>query len=176
MRRITGAVFFSLLLASATAAWAQEEAPAACPAGPPAAPPAEYATWAARADLASADKATDLSKAEIAPGKAVTAHLHPTKEVAFVTQPEKPGGSISRGGMLSLKIDQAGTYRVSIGSGAWLDVLKDGKVLDSVAHNPGPACTGIRKTVDFALQPGRYVVQISANPVDDLGVIVIRRP
>ena len=176
MRRITGAVIFSLLLWPGAVAWAQEEAPAICPAGAPAAPPAEYASWTSRPALASAAKAGDLAKAEIAPGKAVTARLHPTKEVVFVTQPEKPGGSVSRGGMLSLKIDQAGTYRVGIGSGAWLDVLKEGKVLDSASHNPGPACTGIRKAVDFALQPGRYVVQISANPADDLGVIVVRRP
>ncbi len=30
----------------------------------------------------------------------------------------------------------------------------------SGAHAPGPACSGIRKTVQFPLQPGRYVIQL----------------
>ncbi len=154
--------------------WAQEEMPAKCAA--PAAPTAEFSPWTIKSDLASAAKADDLAKAEIKPGQAVMAHLHGTKEVAFVVQPEKPGGSVSHGGMIGVRIDTAGTYRLAIGSGAWLDVLKDGKVLDSTAHGPGPACSGIRKVVDFALQPGRYVIQISANADEQLPVLVARRP
>ena len=157
------------------AGWAQEEMQAKCT-GPSAAPPAEFSSWTVKTDLAAAAKADDLAKTEVKPGEAVMAHLHGTKEVAFVVQPEKPGGSVSHGGMIGLKIDQAGTYRVAIGSGAWLDVLKDGKILESTAHSPGPACSGIRKVVDFALQPGRYVIQISANADEQLPVLVARRP
>ena len=65
---------------------------------------------------------------------------------------------------------------VAIGSGAWIDVLQDGKVLTSIAHGQGPACTTIRKMVDFDLKPGRYVIQLSANADPTLAVIVTSAP
>ena len=40
------------------------------------------------------------------------------------------------------------------------------------AHAPGPACTGIRKTVQFPLQPGHYVLQISANADPTIAVMI----
>src|SRR5690606_32883593 len=77
--------------------------------------PAPFASWAGKADLASADKAADLHKASLKIGQAVNAGLHPTREVRYVSQPEKPGGSVAHGGMLELKIDKAGAYRVALG-------------------------------------------------------------
>ena len=138
--------------------------------------PAEYAGWASKADLVSADKAADLPKATLAVGKAVTATLHPTREVAYATQPEKPGGSVAKGGMFGLKIDKAGTYTVALGSGPWIDVLQGGKPLESTAHGHGPDCSSIRKMVAFNLQPGSYVVQISANADPTLAIMVARQP
>jgi hypothetical protein len=44
--------------------------------------------------------------------------------------------------------------------------------MDSTAHAPGPPCTGIRKTVQFVLQPGGYVLQISANADPDIAVMI----
>ncbi|HEX4272840.1 MAG TPA: hypothetical protein VHZ32_15725, partial [Rhizomicrobium sp.] len=58
------------------------------------------------------------------------------------------------------------------GAGPWIDVLKDGAAVTSGVHGPGPACSGIRKTVQFPLQPGRYVIQISANAGDSVPVMV----
>jgi len=112
----------------------------------------------------------------VAPGRAYAVGLHPTRSVDYVAQPEKPGGSVAFGGMVSLTVDRAGVYRVGLDSGAWIDVLKDGTALVSTAHAPGPACTGVRKTVDFALQPGRYVVQVSANASPKLGLMIVRLP
>ncbi|HEX4270048.1 MAG TPA: hypothetical protein VHZ32_01630, partial [Rhizomicrobium sp.] len=132
---------------------------AACTA--PAALPPALSGWTVKADLASATDAAGLDKAALAPGKAANVGLHHTREITFVTQPEKPGGSVAYGGMLSLAIAQAGTYQVSLGAGPWIDVLKDGAAVTSGVHGPGPACSGIRKTVQFPLQPGRYVIQIS---------------
>jgi hypothetical protein len=166
------ALVLGTLLAPASA-WAQEDMPA-CARAP--APLAEFSGWPAKADLESATKAADLGAAELKPGQAVTAHLHPTREVAYVTQPEKPGGSVAKGGLLSFRIDRAGTYRIGLGAGAWIDVVKDGKTLESTAHGPGPACSGIRKVVDFPLQPGLYILQISASPSDQIGVILTPRP
>lgn len=157
-----------------TIAMAQEERPV-CTGGPVAPPPA-YVAWSTPGELNAAGAPADLSKAALVPGKAVTAHLLPSKEVTYVVTPERPGGSVSRGGMFEVKIDTAGVYRFASGTGAWVDVLKDGKVLQSTAHSPGPACSGIRKMVDFPLEPGRYVLQVSANPGDTIGLLVLLQP
>jgi hypothetical protein len=140
------------------------------------APPSALAGWSAKTPVTSADKSDGLAAAAIKPGKSVLVALHPTREVGYVMQPEKPGGSVAKGGLLALDVADAGTYQVSLDSGAWLDVLKDGAPAMSSAHAPGPACTGIKKTVQFPLQPGRYVIQISANADPNIQVLVSKVP
>jgi hypothetical protein len=161
--RVVGrAAALVLLLFPAFQAAAQEETPAAaCTAM--VAPPAALSGWTAEAHVVSADKAAGLVSARLKLGQGSMVTLHPTRSVAYVTQPDKPGGSVASGGLLSVSITDAATYQVSLSSGAWIDVLQNGKPLISAAHAPGPACTGIRKTVQFALKPGQYVVQLSAN-------------
>jgi len=102
--------------------------------------------------------------------------LRHTREVQYVVQPEKPGGSVAYGGLLMLDVKTAGTYQVNLSSGAWIDMLKDGAAVMSGAHAPGPACSGIRKTVQFPLQPGRHVIQLSANGDPTIAVLVSRAP
>jgi hypothetical protein len=135
-----------------------------------------YASWKAKMELTSAAGAAGLAGATLQPGKAVEAVLHPTREVAYLAQPEKPGGSVAKGGLFALTVTDPGTYRVILSSGAWIDVLQDGKALVSTHHGQGPACTSLRKMVDFALAPGRYVIQISANADPTIGILVTRPP
>ena len=61
-------------------------------------------------------------------------------------------------------------------TGAWLDVLKDGKPVASSAHAHGPDCSTIHKQVEFKLEPGRYVLQISANADAKLPILLAKRP
>jgi hypothetical protein len=57
----------------------------------------------------------------LVPGKAAAVALLPTPEVHYPLRPEKPGGSVSHGGLLALEVARAGTYRVAIGSGpGWM--------------------------------------------------------
>ena len=138
--------------------------------------PADLAAWTAQTPLAAATSAATLGKARLIPGRAVAADLPRTSDVHFVTQPEKPGGTVSHGGMFELQVDKAGTYVIALGSGAWIDVLKDGKALVSTAHARGPDCSTLRKMVDFPLEPGRYVLQVSANADARLPILLARRP
>jgi hypothetical protein len=168
---------FALLAALAISplAWAQEmaHAPANCPAGPL---PASLSGWATRMDMAAAGNPDGLSTAALTPGMAANVNLRHTREVQYAMQPEKPGGSVAYGGLLLLNVKEAGTYQVNLSSGAWIDVLKDGAVVTSGAHAPGPACSGIRKTVQFPLTPGHYVIQLSANADPTIAVMVSRVP
>jgi hypothetical protein len=138
--------------------------------------PPELSAWTQRSELVSAARSGDLGTAVLTPGQAVDARLHPTREVAYVTQPEKPGGSVAHGGFLRLRIAAPGTYRIVLSSGAWIDVLKTGKPVASSAHAPGPACSTARKTVEFPLVRGDYVLQVSANADPTLAILVLQRP
>ncbi|USQ96378.1 homogentisate 1,2-dioxygenase [Caulobacter sp. RL271] len=138
--------------------------------------PAELAGWTDKVPLAAATSVAGLSKAALAPGRAYLATLAPTPEVAYATQPEKPGGTVSKGGLFSLTIDKPGAYVIALGTGAWIDVLKDGAAARSTAHGRGPACTTLRKMVTFDLMPGAYVVQISANAETSLPIMVAAKP
>lgn len=151
------------------------QAQATCPATP-AALPAELAGWSAPRPLAAATRSERLGTALLLLGQAVDLSLSPTPDVAYALRPERPGGSVSHGGMAQFRVETAGVYRVAISTAAWLDVLDSGKSLTSVAHGQGPVCSGIRKMVDFRLEPGSYVLQIVGNGAPAVRVMVTRVP
>jgi len=172
-------LFVLTLLAALAPAAAQDMPGMAMPAAncsAPVAPPPALSSWAAKTDMTSATQASGLDAAMLTPGRAASVTLHPTPEVHYVAQPEKPGGPVTLGGMVAIAIAEAGTYQISLGSGAWLDVLKDGASVASSAHAPGPPCSGIRKMVQFPLTPGRSVIQISGNVDPAIQVLVTRVP
>src|SRR5262249_35088037 len=146
MRKLSSVIALAAAFLAFPAA-AEEPAQPSCAAMDAALPP-ELSGWTQRTDLASAARAADLGKATLVPGQAVTATLPPTREVTYVAQPEKPGGSVAYGGLLRIRVAKPGAYRVVQNSRAWIDVLKDGKAVTSTAHGPGPACTTARKTVE----------------------------
>ncbi|MDR3513526.1 MAG: homogentisate 1,2-dioxygenase [Caulobacteraceae bacterium] len=171
----TLAAALAALPLAAEAQMAQEAPPAACPAADASLLPA-LAGWPHKAAVAGATSAAGLSNARLTVGEAARVSLHPTPEVAYPLQPEKPGGSVSHGGLVEFSVAAAGDYQVALSSGAWIDVVAKGQAVVSTAHGHGPACSTIRKMVDFSLQPGRYVLQISANADPDLGLMIVRRP
>lgn len=173
-----------LALAAATGAVAQQqpaahmpmpEAQPTCPRDAAPIPP-ELAGWSGRKPMTAAIDAASLAGAPLTPGNAVDLALAPTPGVTYVLRPSRPGGSVSHGGMVAITIGEAGTYRVAIGSAAWLDIVRDGASLESVGHGHGPACSGIRKMVDFALKPGSYVLQIVGNGATTLPLTIVKLP
>jgi hypothetical protein len=172
-------VFAALLaifsLAGPIEAQMAERATQSCPADP-VAPPPELTGWVGRTPLRAASKADALGAATIMPGKGADAVLLSAPDVTFPVRPSHPGGTVSYGGLVGITVREAGTYRVAIGSGAWLEMVRDGQALVSTAHSPGPACTGVRKMVDFALVPGSYLLEISGNGTPTLPLLVTRLP
>ncbi len=142
----------------------------------PAELPPSLASWRNPIAMQGAADRKEAVRATLVPGQAVTMALLPTPKVAYPLRPEKPGGTVSYGGLASFTVKQAGVWRVALGSGAWVDVVKDGKASTSIAHGHGPDCSGVRKMVDYQLQPGRYTLQIAANGEDRLSVLVTPLP
>jgi hypothetical protein len=150
-------------------------APVDCTHVPRALPP-ELAGWSNRTAAPAAKDAAGLTTATLSVGSAFDAKLTRTSDVRYALAPEKLGGSASFGGMFSITIRDAGIYRVALGSGGWIDMLKDGKPVESSNHGHGPDCSGVRKMVDFPLTSGRYVLQLAASGAVSLPVMVARRP
>jgi hypothetical protein len=138
--------------------------------------PAELAAWTHQLPLVAATRQGDLGKAEIVVGQAVLAEMKATPEVTYSARPADPGGKVSKGGMFQLAIKQAGLYRVAISDHAWIDVVSQGKLVPSSGHGRGPACSGIRKMVDYQLEAGPYTLQLSAGEQNKLAILVVRLP
>jgi hypothetical protein len=145
-------------------------------AAPPAACPAELGAWSTKVSARAAATTGNVSKAQLVVGKAVTATLLDTPKVKFPLRPEQPGGSVSHGGLFNLTIAEAGTYRIALSGRPWIDVVRDGKGLESSAHGGAGGCTGIVKLVDFPLTAGTYLIQISGSGDAQLGVLVAKKP
>lgn len=153
---------------------AQETATAACAA--PVAPTGELAQWTAPVTLTAAGSKGRTSRARLPVGQAANLTLLQTSQVRYPLRPEKPGGSVSYGGLVRIDVREAATYRVALGSAAWIDLVRGNTAVTSSAHGHGPDCTGIRKMVDFPLTPGSYTLQIAANGEPQITVLVARLP
>jgi len=106
----------------------------------------------------------------------VEVQLHPDGKVAYLTLPKGAGEAASFGGLASFEVAQAGLYRVALGDFAWVDVDRDGKPLTPAAFGHGPECTAVKKVVDYQLEPGRYVIEVSGEKAPRMQLLVLPRP
>lgn len=105
-------------------------------------------------------------------GQAAALTLLPNGRIEYPVTPGKAGAADSFGGIAQIDVPQAGLYRVALGSAAWVDVVRDGKAIASTKHGHGPACTGIRKLVDFPLQAGSHTLLIAGNGTPQTTILV----
>lgn len=129
--------------------------------------------WNDPAPMTAESDSSKASSAMLKVGQAVRMALRPSVDVQYPVAPRKPGKPDSYGGLAQLSIQSAGTYRVAVGTPAWIDIVVDGQAVASTSHAHGPSCTGIRKMVDFKLQPGLYVLQFAANPGSETTALVV---
>lgn len=125
--------------------------------------PAYLATWEQPAHGTTSPNFAGTQQARLPIGQAVDLTLFRTPDVEFIVPPQRPAGSVSHGGLIRLSIAAAGTYRIAISTAAWIELIKGEEVLQSVNHGRGPACSGVRKMVDYALTPGDYTVEFIGN-------------
>ncbi|MDB5681844.1 MAG: homogentisate 1,2-dioxygenase [Sphingomonas bacterium] len=146
---------------------------APAPVATPAAAPVCTATVAPPTGLEAWSTVSAITMGPIAVGQGTGLMLQPVDKVAFALAPGRPAKSGSFGGVYQFNIATAGTYRIALQAGAWIDVVRDGKSLESIAHTEGPACSGIRKIVDFTLAPGRYALQLSGAKEAPMRLLIV---
>ncbi|GBR00448.1 hypothetical protein [Acetobacter oeni] len=134
-------------------------------------------SWRTPTALTAATNEAALPKATLSPGQAARIHLANTANVYFAHTPARPDTSTdtspTTGGMIRFTVPAAGTWRVMLGSRAWIDVLSNGTAIPSTAHHHGPACSGIGKVVEFSLTPGTlYTLQLSGSSKPEIEVMI----
>ena len=164
MRTTMTMVWAAVTMAFNTPLSAQMAAPAPC--ATPAPPPPEFVGWEKRAALA------DGGTIAIGQSAALTLASAPR----FAVTPGHAPAAGTFGATLRFTVATAGTYRVAVGSAVWIDVVRAGASLTSTAHDRGPACSPVRKIVDFRLAPGVYALQVSGSATPSVGVMVVRAP
>lgn len=154
----------------------QAAAAPVCPASPaPLAAP--WSGWTTATPLTAAGKAADLAGAALTPGHRADVALMPAGSVAFPTALSRPVAAGSTGGMVTISIAVPGKYRLALGAAIWADMIgPDGKPVAPAGHGHGPDCSGIHKYVDFPLQPGRYVLQLSEGKAPTTGAMLTPLP
>ncbi len=164
-------------LGSGSAAQAAPQAPAraACPAAPIL--PPELADWARAASSKTiyaygADLAADWSPL----GAARTElPLHRFESLRYGIAPERKPDVHKFGGMIPIDVKKPGRLVVALDTGAWIDLVQGGAQVKSVTHGHGPACSGIRKMVEFDVTPGRYLLQIVNAPTASIHAMAVLR-
>lgn len=169
-----GAAAIGLALTAAGPPAAAQQPTGGCLASSGVAASPELAGWNVRVPLTAAAKDADMRA--IAIGQAIDATLHPAARMRYVLAPNKADEPAEYGGLFRFDIAAAGTYRVALGAGAWIDILAGKVSLPSIAHTRGPECSGVRKMVDFRLAAGRYVLQLSAGRAAVIPVMIVRLP
>lgn len=95
--------------------------------------------------------------------KAISLRLRPAASVELPTPPTstpKAEDAKRFAGFVSFENIPEGHYQVAISDHGWLDVVQDGKALESTGHTGSPKCSDLRKSVRFEMASGPFAVQI----------------
>lgn len=136
--------------------------------------PPELQGWKTLSYIGSAKNAEDLAGATLTLNSASLVGLLPTPKIQYVARPVNEGGTVSYGGLFQITIKERGVYRVVLANASWIDMIKDGKGAQSVAHSHGPEHSGIRKMVDYTLDEGTYTLQLSAGADTTSAVLIAK--
>lgn len=169
----------AIVLAAAAPAVAAAAAPAkdaaSCPGAPVLTP--ELADWARDASSKTIYAYGDDLGADWSPLGAARTELplHKFESLRYGIAPDRKPDVYKFGGMIPIDAKKPGRLLVALDAGAWIDLVRDGVVVKSVRHGHGPACSGIRKMVEYDVTQGRYLLQIVNAPTASIHAMAVQR-
>ncbi len=69
-------------------------------------------------------------------------------------------------------LPQAATYRITLSEPAWIDVVQNGQMAESVAFSGALGCDGIRKSVKFNLAASPFIIELSGTAAREVAIAV----
>jgi len=131
-----------------------------------------------RATLTGSDlpKLASGSRAQWPLPFAATVTLLPFAEVRLPIAPERaPKSNNTFAGFIEASAPaQKGTYKITLSSEGWIDVVQSGERLKSIAATGATGCDGVRKSVKFELAKAPFTVQLSGIEANSVGVAISR--
>jgi hypothetical protein len=67
---------------------------------------------------------------------------------------------------------KAATYKITLSSEGWIDVVQDGRRVQSIASSGVRGCDGVRKSVKFKLTAASFTVQLSDIAANSVGLAI----
>jgi hypothetical protein len=100
--------------------------------------------------------------------------LVPFAEAKLPTPPERaPKSPTSFAGFVEISAPaKPGSYKITVSSEGWIDVLQDGQAVKSTAFSGATGCEGIRKSVKFDLAARPLTIELSNVPANAIGIVV----
>jgi hypothetical protein len=140
--------------------------------------PKEWQPWGDKPIAVTAAATTrEVASAAVSVGQKVSLTLQPAKTVRLeIETPDIDPPADAHGGILSLHVPKDGYYWIAVSNGLWIDVVMDGKIVDSTDHGPGPHCASIGKSVQFPLKAGDVKIQLSDNRGVHVDLLVTQAP
>ena len=110
---------------------------------------------------------------EIAPAAAAKVALAPIAEAKLPQEPtRKPRDGTFAGFVRVAAPPKAGTYKVTMSKGGWIDVFQDGHEVKSGAFSGATGCESLRKSVKFDLSPAPVLLVITGAPDKEIALVV----
>lgn len=103
-------------------------------------------------------------KFALATGSSTLLELRGVKDVKLAAKGERKPKSNTSAGLAALDVAKIGKLDVILSNATYVDLVRDGRVLQSTGHADLKTCTGFRKSVSFDVVPGRYIVQLTDAP------------
>jgi hypothetical protein len=105
---------------------------------------------------------------------ATTVALVPFADAKLPTAPERsPKSPDSFAGFIQVPAPpQAGTYKITLSSAGWIDVVQDGHAVKSTAFSGATGCEGIRKSVKFDLAATPFTVELSGVRANTINIAI----
>ena len=101
--------------------------------------------------------------------------LAPFADAKLPVAPERaPKSPTSFAGFVQVHAPaKAGTYKITLSSEGWIDVVQDGHDLKPKGFSGATDCDGIRKTMKYEISASPFVLQISGARDSSLSVAIL---
>lgn len=105
---------------------------------------------------------------------AVTVALVPLANAKLPVTPSRPPKvADSYAGFINAPaLSKPGTYRVTLSAPAWIDVIQNGRALQSTAFSSVRGCTGMAKSVKFELGAASFSIELTGSAAHEISFVV----